>query len=114
MTTLEEEFKKEFPQLLAFDKRCDLEDHTDKVFSWFQSKLTQQREEIVKEITNMPEHWPVDVFEEPWAGWQKDVDALAKTKGYRIDNISGNYARWARKVTLSDCLSLIEANLLKQ
>lgn len=55
----------------------------------------------------MPDMYPLDIFPEPWEGWQEDVDELAKSQGQRIDRISAHYARWQHKVTKDDTLTLI-------
>ncbi len=78
--------------------------------------LTQDRADIravLREgVEAMPDMYPVDIFPEPWAGWQEDIDALAKSKGRRIDCISAEYARWQNKVTRDDILTLIDDTLL--
>ena len=65
--------------------------------------------ELEARCEGTPDMYPLDIFPEPWEGWQKDVDELAKSHGQRIDRISAHYARWQHKVTKDDTLALIRS-----
>lgn len=67
-------------------------------------------EEVKKEVSEI-EKYPVSVFGEPWKGWEKDLQALAKSKGYDITNISAWYARWQEKLVKEDVISILQSNL---
>jgi hypothetical protein len=64
--------------------------------------------EIRERIAEMANPYPVEIFPEPWDGWQNDIDELAKTKGRRIDCISAYYSRWQRKRAKEDALALLD------
>ena len=53
---------------------------------------------IVEMVEKSQSPYPKDIFSEPWVGWEKDIDELAKSKGKRIDNISAHYGRMFEKI----------------
>lgn len=72
-----------------------------------QTVRNQCLEEVEKEIEGLETAYPIDVFSEPWEGFEKDIDELAKLHGKRIDNISAYFARWQEKLAKERHLSII-------
>lgn len=69
--------------------------------------------EMEEESPDLSVNYPEDLFPEPWEGWQKDVDELARNKGFRIDNISAHFGRRFGKLALSQVRDTINRKLQK-
>jgi soluble cytochrome b562 len=65
-------------------------------------------EEAIEKIEKLQEIYPIDIWSDPPKGWEKDVDEMAKQKGYRIDNISAWYGRWTYKNAKHDFMEALK------
>ncbi len=70
----------------------------------------RQLTRIQKLVEDYQTPYPLDVFPEPWEGWQKEIQELASQKNRSIDCISAHYARWQEKLVLDYLLSKLQDN----
>lgn len=68
--------------------------------------LLEQREGIRREIGDLVEPYPIDIFSEPPKGWQNKLISHCERNGYVLDQLSAYYARWQRNLVKGDILSL--------
>lgn len=78
------------------------------VKDFIRQTIQADRTELVAKVKGMETKYPVEVFTEPPEGWQKELDEFAKSRGYRIDNISACYGRWQEKVVKEEIINLIQ------
>lgn len=86
------------PVNISKDNKILVNASIDNLKSFIRELLSTREKEIAEEVKEMPEKYPVSVFPEPWEGWEKDIEALAKSKGRSIDCVSAWYGRWQEKL----------------
>jgi hypothetical protein len=107
------------PDVMKLQFGCEVRPYVEMFRILLSQAVAQERErnnalrakelgELREKISGMADPYPVEVFPEPWNGWQKDIDELAKTKGRRIDCISADYSRWQRKLAKEDTLRIVD------
>lgn len=92
---------------------ASLDDVVDVVDTILGIATSQARASTLKEVGEAIEEvsgeiYPEDIFPPPPKGWEKKLDKWCKSQGYRIDNVSGWYARWARANVKRDLLALLQ------
>jgi hypothetical protein len=87
------------------------QDNPDQTFKdieiFIESLLTQLQEKNIQAVEGLPDPYPIDIFPKPPKGWKEELDDFCKDRGYRIDLISADYARWQRQLTKDDVLTIL-------
>jgi hypothetical protein len=83
------------------------------IVEWLDQARAEARKEALQEaiaaVEKITTSHPLEIFSEPWEGWQTDLDRFAKERGKRIDNISAHFARWMFTLMKQDILKLLTA-----
>lgn len=73
----------------------------------FKQALSAREEALVEKVSGI-DNYPESIFGKPWDGWEKDIDELAKSKGYSIQHIAAHYAHWQEGIVKGEVIALIK------